>query len=83
MRFSIIIPTHNRAQELRETLASIEKLQVSATWEVIAVDNNSTDTTREIILAAAKGFPVPLHYLFEPEAGRSAALSRSLGIANG
>jgi glycosyltransferase involved in cell wall biosynthesis len=83
MRFSVIIPTYNRASELRETLSSIARLQVSASWEVIAVDNNSTDTTREIILSATKGFPVPLHYLFEPEAGRSAALNAGIKLAKG
>ncbi len=83
MRFSVVIPTYNRSHELCETLSSISKLQVSATWEVIAVDNNSTDSTRETILDAAKSFPVPLHYVFEPEAGRSAALNAGIKLATG
>jgi glucosyl-dolichyl phosphate glucuronosyltransferase len=83
MRFSVLIPTYNRSYELRETLASISKLQVSAGWEVIAVDNNSTDATRKVIFDAAKDFPVPLHYLFEPEAGRSAALNAGIRHAKG
>jgi len=83
VRFSVVIPTYNRSQELRETLSSIGKLQVSAPWEMIVVDNNSTDTTREIILNAAKTFPAPLHYVFEPEAGRSAALNAGMKQATG
>ena len=83
MRFSVVIPTYNRAHELRETLSSISKLRVSGTWEVIAVDNNSTDSTRETILSAAKDFPVSLRYLFEPEAGRSAALNSGMRLAQG
>src|ERR1700751_4006514 len=83
MRFSVVIPTYNRSHELRETLSSISKLQVSATWEVIVVDNNSSDGTRETILDSAKSFPVPLHYLFEPEAGRSAALNTGIKLAKG
>lgn len=83
MRFSVIIPTYNRAEELRETLSSIAKLRVSAPWEVIAVDNNSTDRTRETILESAKLFPVPLRYVFEPEAGRSAALNAGIRQAAG
>jgi glycosyltransferase involved in cell wall biosynthesis len=83
MRFSVVIPTYNRAHELRETLASIAKLRVSGPWEVIAVDNNSTDTTRETVLNAAKDFSVPLHYVFEPEAGRSAALNAGIKNATG
>ncbi len=83
MRFSVIIPTYNRAHELGETLSSVGKLRVSAPWEMIVVDNNSTDSTREIILNAAKAFPVPLHYVFEPEAGRSAALNAGIKRATG
>jgi glycosyltransferase involved in cell wall biosynthesis len=83
MRFSVIIPTYNRSHELRKTLSSIAKLRVSATWEVIVADNNSTDTTGEIILHAAKDFPVPLHYVFESEAGRSAALNAGIKLATG
>ena len=83
MQFSVVIPTYNRAHELRETLSSIAKLKVSGPWEMIAVDNNSTDTTRETILNAAKSFPVPLHYVFEPEAGRSAALNAGIKLATG
>jgi glucosyl-dolichyl phosphate glucuronosyltransferase len=83
MRFSVVIPTYNRAHELRETLLSIAKLKVSGPWEVIAVDNNSTDTTRETVLNTARDFPVPLHYVFEPEAGRSAALNAGIKNATG
>jgi glucosyl-dolichyl phosphate glucuronosyltransferase len=83
MRFSVIIPTYNRAHELGETLASIGKLRVSAPWEMIVVDNHSTDSTREVVLNAAKTFPVPLHYVFEPEAGRSAALNAGIKRATG
>jgi len=83
MRFSVVIPTYNRANELRETLSSIAKLRVSGPWEMIVVDNKSTDSTRETILNAAKDFPVPLHYVFEPEAGRSAALNAGISLATG
>jgi glycosyltransferase involved in cell wall biosynthesis len=83
MRFSVVVPTYNRAHELRETLSSLSRLKVSAPWEVVAVDNNSTDETREVVLNAAKSFPVPLHYLFEPEAGRSAALNAGIKAAKG
>ena len=83
MRFSVVIPTYNRADELRETLSSIAKLRVSGPWELIAVDNNSTDNTRETLLNAAKDFPVPLRYVFEAEAGRSAALNAGIKIAKG
>jgi glucosyl-dolichyl phosphate glucuronosyltransferase len=83
MRFSVVVPTHNRSDELRETLSSIARLRVSGPWEVIAVDNKSTDNTRETVLDTARDFPVPLHYVFEPEAGRSAALNAGIKLATG
>jgi glucosyl-dolichyl phosphate glucuronosyltransferase len=83
MRFSVVIPTYNRADELRETLSSIARLQISKPWEMIVVDNNSTDSTRETVLDSAKRFPAPLHYVFEPEAGRSAALNAGIKRATG
>jgi glucosyl-dolichyl phosphate glucuronosyltransferase len=83
MDFSVIIPTHNRADELRETIRSLAKLSVAGDWEVLIVDNNSTDHTRAIVDELRVSFPVPLHYLFEPEQGRYAALNAGIRAAKG
>src|SRR5579864_5619321 len=83
MQFSVVIPTFNRADELRKTLASLAKINRPGTWEVIVVDNNSSDTTRQIVTDAAADFPVELRYLFEPQAGRSAALNAGIKAAQG
>jgi glycosyltransferase involved in cell wall biosynthesis len=45
---SIIIPTYNRATLLRETLESII-FQTFSSWEAIVVDDNSTDTTQDVV----------------------------------
>lgn len=50
--FSVVIPTFNREATLRETLRSIEE-QVFRDFEVIVVDDGSTDSTIEI----AQSFP--------------------------
>ena len=83
MRFSVVIPTYNRAPELRETLRSLATLAARDPWEVLVVDNNSSDETREVVLDAAPQFPVPLHYLFEAEQGRSAALNAGIRRSRG
>jgi glucosyl-dolichyl phosphate glucuronosyltransferase len=83
MRFSIIIPTHNRADELRHTIQSIAQLTVDGSWELLVVDNRSTDHTRSVVEAEAASFPVPLHYLFEGEQGRYAALNAGIRAAQG
>ena len=83
MKFSVVIATYNRAEELAKTLDSMSKLQVPDPWEVLIVDNNSPDNTKEVVLKAAESFPVPLHYLFEREQGRSAALNTGIRAAKG
>lgn len=45
---SVIIPTYNRAADLRRALASVS----GQTWnhaEVVTADNNSTDDTRDVV----------------------------------
>jgi glucosyl-dolichyl phosphate glucuronosyltransferase len=83
MKFSVVIPTYNGAKELPETLRSLAALTTAAAWELIVVDNNSTDETREIIMAASHGFPVELRYVLETEQGRSAALNAGIRQARG
>lgn len=83
MTYSIIIATYNRAEELRETLRSVADLQTRQPWEVIVVDNNSTDATRAVVEEAAHAFPVPLRYVFEAEQGKPAALNTAMAAARG
>ncbi len=83
MKYSIVIATHNRAADLRETLASLATLQTPHAWEVIVADNNSTDGTPAVVSGAIAGFPVPLRYVFEDVPGRSAALNTAIAQATG
>lgn len=83
MKFSVIIATYNRAADLRETLASLAGLKPTGDWELLVVDNNSTDDTRAVVEAAQAHFPVELRYFFEKEQGRSAALNCGIRAARG
>jgi len=83
MKFSVVIATYNRADELLRTLESLSTLMVPEPWEVVIVDNNSSDDTREVVLKQSETFPVPLHYLFEPQQGRSAALNAGIKFSQG
>jgi glycosyltransferase involved in cell wall biosynthesis len=83
MKYSIVIATYNRAAVLRDTLNSLAMLQPDGPWEVIVVDNNSPDGTRAVVDTAAAAFPAPLHYAFEAEQGRSAALNCGFRLAAG
>jgi glucosyl-dolichyl phosphate glucuronosyltransferase len=82
-KVAVLIATYNRAALLGETLDVLAASQVPAhlqhlTWEVVVVDNNSTDATRATVEARQAGYPVPLRYLFEPKPGRSAALNTAI-----
>lgn len=83
MKYSILIATYNRAAVLRDTLASLAGLRPDAPWEVIVVDNNSTDATRSVVEESARTFPAPLRYEFERIQGRSAALNCGFARAQG
>jgi glycosyltransferase involved in cell wall biosynthesis len=72
---SVIIPTYNRRDMFRETLESIARQTYpSDCFEVIIVDDGSTDGTSEI---AAEVFPFALHYLWQSNQGDAEA--RNLG----
>jgi glycosyltransferase involved in cell wall biosynthesis len=83
MKFSVLIPTYNRSGELRKTLQSLSEQEGNVDWEVIVVDNNSSDDTREVVTEMAREFPVEMRYLFEGEQGKPAALNSGMAIAHG
>ena len=83
MTFTVVIATYNRAGDLRETLTCLAGLRPASPWEVIVVDNNSTDDTRAVVEGAAATFPVRLRYVFEREQGRSPALNAGIRLAHG
>lgn len=79
---SILVATWNRGNAISETLASFEGLNASGIrWEVIVIDNASTDNTGETL----KSFTdrLPLVALHEPEQGKNRALKRGMGNARG
>lgn len=74
---TVAVCTFNRAASLRRTLASIAACRVPAglTWELLVVDNASTDGTRGIVREWES--TLPLRYLFEPAQGLSHARNRA------
>ena len=68
---SVIIATHNRASRLRETLEALRTQQTPAGlgWEILVVDNGSTDATLEVFRTMAMQTPGRLRYAFEPRLG--------------
>ena len=83
MDFTVIIPTYNRADELRETIESLAGLIVNGSWELLIADNRSTDHTKAVVQQAQRAFPVEVRYLYEPEQGRYAAVNAAIRAAKG
>ena len=73
LRVSVIIPTYNRAAYLREALASVFR-QSLAPWEVIVVDDGSTDETYQVIQES------PGAIRFYRQAHQGVATARNLGL---
>lgn len=82
---SVIVPTHNRAPLLRETLDALlaQAIPASLGWEVLLVDNRSTDGTRALVQAMASRSRGRLRYLFAPRLGKSRALNIGIEAARG
>jgi len=78
INISVIICTYNRADSLADTLHCLTKQSYETkNWELIVVDNNSNDNSKEIITQYSKKLP-NLAYKFEPQQGLSYA--RNLGV---
>jgi glycosyltransferase involved in cell wall biosynthesis len=82
MRFTVAICTWNRAALLTEVLGRLARvLPPAGGWEVLVVNNNSTDDT-EPVLDAFEG-RLPLRRAFEQKQGLSHARNAAVGQAQG
>lgn len=80
---TVLICTYNRATLLSETLDSLARCETNGlTWDVLVVDNNSTDDTRQVVTSRSASYPVALGYLFEPRQGKSNALNTGLAATD-
>ena len=70
---SLVICTRNRAEQLRATLEAVSRMQYDRAWEVICVDNGSTDSTRSVVEEFIDGTRLRLRYKSEPVLGLSHA----------
>lgn len=77
LRFSIVVPAYNEAAYLGATLTSLREQDFAGFYEIIVVDNHSTDDTA----AVAAGYGVRV--LSEPERGVCAARQRGSVAARG
>jgi glycosyltransferase involved in cell wall biosynthesis len=75
-RLSVVIPTYNRAELLTATLESVFA-QTVGDFELILVDDGSTDHTRQV----AQGFDERLRYVWQANRGVGAARNHGIRVA--
>jgi glycosyltransferase involved in cell wall biosynthesis len=75
----VIIPTYNRCGTLLTCLRHLET-QSCKNFEVVVVDDGSTDSTRAALASYAQTSPFPLRCLHQPNGGPARA--RNLAIVN-
>lgn len=82
---SVIICTYNRCESLKDTLESLltQECDDNFDYEIIAVDNNSKDKTKDVIESYIPKFNGRLRYIFEPRQGLSHARNRGVCDAIG
>ena len=85
MKITVILCTFNRCQLLAKALNSVahSTLPDAVDWEVLVVDNNSSDQTHEVVNGFCHKYPGRFRYLFEPHSGKSHALNAGIREARG
>lgn len=76
---SIVIATKDRASYLERALASLHEQIGAPPFEVVVVDNGSSDGTRAVAQRYATDTPLDVRYAYEPQPNRGKA--RNVGIA--
>jgi glycosyltransferase involved in cell wall biosynthesis len=80
---SVLICTYNRSGWLAATLRSLSRTVTDRKWDLVVVDNNSTDDTKAVVTRHTAVSAVPVTYLFEARQGKSNALNTGMARASG
>ena len=82
---SVIVATYNRSSALKKTLDALLRQEKDGTFdfEVIVIDNNSNDETRQVTEAMSKDSNGRLRYILEPRQGKPFALNKGIQEARG
>jgi len=80
--FTVFIPTYNRAHTLPEALDSIAR-QTFRDFEVVVIDDGSSDGTAELVDTYKKKNLFPIKYFYQENSGIPTAHNRALEMSEG
>ena len=80
----MIIPTYNRAETLEKCLKALSAQTMEKSgYEIIVVDDGSTDGTADLLASLTDRFPVDLKYLWQENKGPAAARNAGIKVSDG
>jgi glycosyltransferase involved in cell wall biosynthesis len=83
LRVTVAVITFNRSEYLKETLAGLVRQDYPAgCWELLVIDNNSTDDTRDVVASFMASMPSP-RWILEERAGLDNGRNRAVQEAGG
>ena len=81
---TVVIPTFNRKEILTRAIrAHLGQSMLSATKEILIIDDGSTDGTEACVFDVAADSPVPIRYWRQPKRGQAAARNLAIREAQG
>lgn len=80
---SVVVPTLNEASNLPELLRRIDAALAGRAYEVIVVDDSSTDDTPAVCAELEKQYPLRLRVRAEPHGGLAGAVLEGFSLARG
>jgi glycosyltransferase involved in cell wall biosynthesis len=83
--FTVIICTYNRSGNLPSCLAALARQEGvdGIDWEVLVVDNNSSDDTAQVVANLGRDLPIKIRYAREAQQGLNYARNRGVSSSAG
>lgn len=85
MDFTVIVCTYNRCQSLPSCLAALASQEgvQGIDWEVLVVDNKSSDDTPKTVERLSRELPIKVRYVREAQQGLNYARNRGVASSQG
>jgi len=84
VQISVVIPTYNRPEILRECLERLAHQNfVKTEYEIIVINDGGTSDAEKITESVAKKNPISIKYFYQKNAGQGSARNKGLDEARG